>query len=90
MKNYLINTMKSGLISALNLVIGLIALYSACFFFLLLFIVEKVRNAPAPLLERDFSDWQDKIQQLPQTLGSFIRNDEPGNGNRVDILPEGL
>ncbi len=90
MKNYLINTLKNGLISSINLAIGLIALYSACFFFLLLFVNEKIRNAPAPLLERDFSNWQDKIQQLPHVLGAFIRNDKPDNGNRIDILPEGL
>ena len=90
MKNYLINTLKNGLISTINLAIGLIALYSASFFFLFLFISEKIRNAPDPLLEKDFSDWQDKVQQLPHLLRSFIQNEKPDNGNKIDILPEGL
>lgn len=90
MKNYLTNTLKTGILSTINLAVGLMALYSALVFFLILFVKEKIKNASDPALEAELSYWQEKIQKIPCIVKSLFINDNTENDKKVDVIPDSL
>lgn len=83
----LIQNIKGNAATVVTIITGILSIYFAAIFFIILFINKGLKFKEEASLEDEFFALQDKIQKLPFYLKSFVKG-ERNSENQVDIMPD--